>query len=337
MNPKITDELIRKYLRQECTQEENELIENWLVDPKNRARVNWLMKSQWGEINPYNLKDDINAHELLNKVHSAIGDQKTVLPHHKSRPWYNSQWVRIAAILLIPILSIGLYYALDDSTRDLNQITYSYFENEPGRRSKINLPDGSTVWLNADSKLSFPSRFLGDVREVSLEGEAFFDVVENQELPFIVKTVDINVRVLGTTFNVSAFPEEPTVETTLVTGSVALKKLGSDEDFLRLEPNQKAFYSKLRQSFSIHDVDPSYSTSWKEGSLKFHNSPFGEVVKKLERWYGVEIQYEQVLKDGHHLTFTLTGESLEKILELMGSLIPIEYNLEGKQVKINSK
>ena len=337
MDPKITDQLIRKYLRQECTKEENELVEGWLVDPKNRVKVNRLMKSQWGEINPYNLKDGINAHELLGKVHSTIGDKEKPLPYHEARPWYKGQWARIAAILLIPILSIGLYYTFDDFKSDPRRVTYSHFENEPGRRSKINLPDGSTVWLNADSKLSFPSRFLGDVREVSLEGEAFFDVVENRELPFIVKTADIDVRVLGTTFNVSAFPGEPTIETTLVTGSVALKKPGSKEDFLRLEPNQKAFYSKVRQSFSIQDVDPSYSTSWKEGRLKFHNSPFGEVVKKLERWYGVEIQYDEALRDGHHLTFTLTGESLEKILDLMKSLISMEYNIEGKQVKINSK
>ncbi|MCF6361663.1 MAG: DUF4974 domain-containing protein [Cyclobacteriaceae bacterium] len=338
MRKNSTNKLVKKYISNECSKDEDELIENWLIDPQKRVSVNKLMKSQWEEYDSSSYKNEFfNAHALLDKVHTTIQSKNVAPLKTSNKPWYSFQWMRIAAILLLPMISIGVYYTLSNPEQTTESIAYSHIENKSGQKSKIYLPDGSKVWLNAESKLSFPQKFVGNKREVSLEGEAFFEVVENPDLPFIVTTADINIKVLGTSFNVSAFPEDLVTETTLETGSVALKKVNSNEDFLMLEPNQKATYSKKKQSFAIKNVDPSFFTSWKDGRLKFHNTSFDEVATKLERWYGVEIQYPKTLSNEYHLTFTLNNESLEKILQLMKTLVPVSYHIDGKNVKIELK
>ena len=333
MKKEITDRLIRRYMNNKCTPEEIERVENWLADPENRADADQVMRSQWESSGAIGSESEPDPYLLLGRIHESIHIKQGNVSESKRRPRHAYQWLKVAAVIVLPILFTGLYYNFKRSVKTTTPVALSMVENEPGQRSRVRLPDGSVVWLNAESKLQFPEKFENHSREVLLEGEAFFEVIKDPDLPFIVKTGTIDVTVLGTSFNVNAFPESNLVETTLVTGKVALKKANSNEDFLMLEPNQKASYSKEIQSFTIRDVDPVLSTSWKDGRLIFRDTPFHEVIKKLERWYGVEITWSNNLEDDN-MTFTVQEESLERILDLMSTLIPIQYTIEDKTVKI---
>ncbi|MDO9615079.1 MAG: FecR domain-containing protein, partial [Bacteroidota bacterium] len=169
-----------------------------------------------------------------------------------------------------------------------NQLIIPY-----GNRSKITLSDNTVVWLNAGSRLIFPSKFSGKQREVLLFGEAFFDVAANEEIPFVVKTSSLEVKVLGTEFNVSAYPEDNTVQTVLKEGSVSIRKNNSGffESDIILKPNQMAIFNKNTQNSKVYDVDAAYYTIWVKGLLSFDNQDLSRIIKKIERYYNIQIRY----------------------------------------------
>jgi hypothetical protein len=167
-----------------------------------------------------------------------------------------------------------------------------------GNRSIITLADGSKVWLNAGSRLIYPSEFVDKKREVFLVGEAYFVVTKNENKPFVVKTTDIEISVLGTHFNVSAYPEDYSVQTVLAEGSVRINKLNSGlfEKGITLTPGQLAYYNKKNEKTRIYNVDVEQYTSWTEGLFSFSNTDFNRIVKKLERYYNIRFQFDDPLK-----------------------------------------
>lgn len=162
-----------------------------------------------------------------------------------------------------------------------------------GSRSTITLADGSKVWLNAGSRLIYPSRFVDKKREVYLVGEAFFDIEKNDKMPFIVRSSNVEVEVLGTRFNVSAYPEDNSIQTVLVEGSVNvnLAKAGRFEKGIILLPGQMALVNKKTEKTKVYDVDTDYYTLWIEGLFSFTNTDLGRLIKKLERYYNISFNY----------------------------------------------
>ncbi len=169
----------------------------------------------------------------------------------------------------------------------INQLVIPY-----GNRSKILLSDNTEVWLNAGSRLIYPSDFKGNRREVMLFGEAFFKVAENPDKPFIVKTSSIEVRVLGTMFNISAYPEDDFIQTVLQKGSIAIRQNGAQffEKDLLLKPNQLASFNKKTKTSKIFNVDANYYSIWTEGLLSFYMIDLNRIIKKIERYYNIRIK-----------------------------------------------
>src|SRR5665647_1100001 len=170
----------------------------------------------------------------------------------------------------------------------LNQIIIPY-----GNQSRIVLSDSTVVWLNAGSRLVYPTLFKNKTREVLLFGEAFFEVAKNPEKPFIVKTSDLEIRVLGTQFNVSAYEEDDLVQTVLKEGSVDIRRQGTlfFEHDLVLKPNQMASYNKTTNDTKVNAVDPDYYTLWTKGLISFDDIDLNRVVKKVERFYNISIGF----------------------------------------------
>lgn len=162
-----------------------------------------------------------------------------------------------------------------------------------GNRSTINLADGTKVWLNAGSRLIYPSKFVDKTREVYLVGEAFFHVAKNKEQPFIVKTSNLSVKVLGTQFNVSAYPEDNSIQTVLTEGSVEIieANAGIFAESVVLEPGQLALWTKKSALTKVYNVDTDYYTLWTDGIFSFSNTDLSRIVKKLERYYNIRFQY----------------------------------------------
>jgi transmembrane sensor len=178
---------------------------------------------------------------------------------------------------------------------EMNTVVIPY-----GSRSNIILADGTNVWLNAGSRLIYPSRFVDRTREVYLSGEAYFSVKENEKQPFVVKTTDVLVEVLGTRFNVTAYPEDFAVQTVLAEGSVELKSVsaGRRENGVLLKVGEMAYFNKKTQETRTQPVDVSEYTLWTEGLFHFSNTDFNRITKKLERFYNIRFQFDDPFKGG---------------------------------------
>jgi transmembrane sensor len=273
--------------------------------------------------------------------------------------------VRYAAIIVIASLVSGIaYFTISKSkTEDvaLNEITVPY-----GSRISITLNDSSLVWINSGSRLSYPTNFARDKREVYLEGEAFFDIQKNPKQPFYVKTSDLDIKVLGTRFNVKSYPEEDIIETTLISGQLMLipkQSYVSDGQQTMLHSDQKAYYSKeakkleLGKQEYIEDIKPAakessnlvktktieniehmtIETSWKDELLIFRDEPFSSLAKRLERWYGVEI----ILKDSevgdYKFTGTIRNETVEQAMKAFSVASSINYSIDQNTVVVTKK
>lgn len=197
-----------------------------------------------------------------------------------------------------------------------------------GNRSKVILNDGTSVWLNAGSRLIYPSKFTGNRREVVLFGEAYFEVAKNKDFPFVVKTSAIEVKVLGTKFNVSAYPEDNVIQTVLIEGGVAIQKNGAgifDKDLL-LSPNQMASFDKVAMDAKVTNVDAGSYIIWTEGLLKFDDLEMCRVLKRLERYYNVHIVYADPSIGSQRITGKLDlNKDLMKVLEYLSKVSSTEF------------
>ncbi len=210
---------------------------------------------------------------------------------------------------------------------DMNTVVIPY-----GSRSNITLADGTNVWLNAGSRLIYPSRFVDKTREVYLSGEAFFDVQKNEKQPFVVKTTDILLEVLGTRFNVTAYPEDFAVQTVLAEGSVEIKSVsaGRREKGVLLEEGELAYFNKKTHETRTQRVDVTEYTLWTEGLFNFSNTDLNRITKKLERFYNIQFQYDDPFKGGIQVSGKLdvTKERSEvfQYLERLTGLQIMEIN-----------
>ena len=169
-----------------------------------------------------------------------------------------------------------------------NQLIIPY-----GNQSRVVLSDNTVVWLNAGSRLVYPTLFKGKTREVLLYGEAYFEVAKNPGKPFIVKTSDLEIKVLGTKFDVSAYDEDNVIQTVLKEGSVSIRRNGANffEKDIVIKPNQLASFDKTNSDLKIHEVDADYYTLWTEGLMSFDEIDFSRVIKKVERYYNISINF----------------------------------------------
>jgi len=225
----------------------------------------------------------------------------------------------------------------DTKTDQMAELVIPY-----GRRSNIQLSDGTKVWLNAGSKLIFPQKFSGKSRKVFLKGEAYFDVTKNKDFPFIVSTDKMDITVYGTKFNVNDIDSDNELEVVLVEGIVGLKENNIMNLFgkeIKLSPNQKAVYNKTDNKTSIEsNVDVAYYLSWKEGVLEFKTESIITVFKRLSRFYNVSF----VTEDGVELNKKISGkldlkESLEVVMKVVSDAAPITFRIDQDKVFVNSK
>lgn len=244
-------------------------------------------------------------------------------------------WTKIAAAILLPLLiSLGSYLYFSSKYKVASEEFVVMAES--GHKTKILLPDGTHVWLNSDSWLSYSSDFNQGNRIVKLKGEAFFDVTNNTGNCFIVETEKINIVVHGTAFNVSAYEDDATINVSLLRGRVRLESCYDNRLLTELKPNQSASVLKENMKWVVHSCDAKIESLWTQDKLKFENAPAAEVFRKLERWYGVKISVENMNKDILY-GFTLKSESLKEILCEIDKITPINFKINGEEVNITYK
>lgn len=225
-------------------------------------------------------------------------------------------------------------YDADDKNQ-MNEVVVPF-----GKKSELLLADGTKVWLNAGSRLAFPSKFTKKNREVFLEGEAYFEVAKNQTQPFIVNAAKIEIKVLGTHFNVSAYPADQTIETVLLEGSVALSRpntFGSTRDEVILHPNQRGSFNKGEREVKVSDEsDVDLYVAWTYGWLKYNKESLGSVLGKVERYYNIEIQMPVNYPTDDKITGKLDlNDSLERVMVVLADATGFEYRISGNKVFID--
>ena len=171
---------------------------------------------------------------------------------------------------------------------------------------------------------------------ITLSGEGYFDVKKDQNRPFIVKTASSEIKVFGTRFNVYAYEDETETEATLEEGKISFNIAGKSNS-VAVNPGQRIVYNKQSGEISVKHVDTDLYTSWKENKLRFANAPFGDVVKKLERWYDVKIILDKGLKNSERYTMTIKTESLREVLNRLKITTPMSYKIEEEKVFIYPK
>ncbi|MBO0323020.1 DUF4974 domain-containing protein [Muricauda sp. CAU 1633] len=229
---------------------------------------------------------------------------------------------------------------LDYSGKEnLGELVYNTLSVPNGRRFDIVLSDNSHVFLNAGSSLRYPVNFIpGKKRQVFLEGEAFFEVSEDKEHPFVVTSGNMDVEVLGTKFNVNAYPEETNINTVLVEGSVQLNVTEAEKNAnslsVLLEPGHIAHWDIDSKSAQMEEVDTELYTSWMQGKLVLRGMRFKDIMKKLERHYGVSIQNKNRELENRVFTATFDVETIEEVLNTFVSETDFDYLIEKDQITI---
>ncbi|MGN7819852.1 FecR family protein [Chitinophaga sp. 22536] len=207
------------------------------------------------------------------------------------------------------------------------QVVYNTLSTPAGGQFRLTLPDGSRVWLNAASSITFPTAFTGKDRIVELKGEAYLEVSHNPQQPFKVKVRDMEVSVLGTHFNINAYPNEAGIRTTLLEGSV---RVNNDGQSYILKPGQQAQLQPNGQ-FSLQQVDTEDITAWKDGQFSFNDADIHTVMRQVARWYGAEVVYQGNVT--HHFMGTIPRDvpvsRLLKMLELTGR---VSFVVEGNKI-----
>lgn len=220
-----------------------------------------------------------------------------------------------------------------------NELYYNTLSIPYGKQFSLSLPDGTKIHLNAGSSIKFPNKFLNvGNREVFLIGEAFFDVAKDSLRPFIVNTEGPSIRVFGTKFNVSAYPNEPNINTVLVEGSVGISQKGKSLDNKNisfLDPGYMASWKRSNAEFSYKAVDTYNYTAWTKGKIVFNHIPFRDIIKKLERHYNVKIINQNQELDKELFTASFDIETIEEVLNAFDKSYPINFIRVKDQIIIN--
>ena len=224
------------------------------------------------------------------------------------------------------------------AAEDQNKLVYNTLNIPFGRQFDLVLSDGTKVKLNSGSSIKYPVRFLkGQDRKVFLKGEAYFDVTTDKAHPFIVNADEMNIRVLGTQFNLSFYPEDEDISTVLVEGAVVLYKEGADintNTSSQLVPGQMAEWNKINNTMTVKEVDTNIYTAWKDGYLLFKASPFYSIRSKLERHFNITIEDRSGRLANQIYTATFRNETIEEILEAFKEDTHFEYIQEGSKIII---
>lgn len=291
---------------------------------------------------------------LKNKIEGAIS-YPVMFPYEKEknpskRP--DSITTTIAAVLALTIIAAAVIFFTKGtiinagSSAVAEKAALEEHVSEKGKRSMIVLEDGTRVWLNVASKISYNKNFTNQpLREVFLDGEAFFEVAKDPQKPFIVRTSSISVRVTGTSFNVRSYEKDEFVETTLIEGKVIIEMENKDKKGqtvppieAALLPNQQARYIKKINKIELENrvIAENYS-DWRTGKLYFEERPIMEVIGMLERWYNIDIRLETPPEMGCHFSAKLDNMPLEEVLELFKMSDGINYTISEDKVFISGK
>jgi len=321
-------EIFERYIRNRANAQEIKSLSSWIIN--NQEISLWL--EQQILTSSSNIDNEVKM-RMLRNIESEINlepeSNYTFSPQNTNRLQFK-RWMRVAAMFILPILtSAGMYFYMSKSVSSAAPLVIAV---ERGQKANINLPDGSKVWLNYQSKLTYSSNFNTNKRELQLDGEAYFEVAHNPKKPFIVHSNDIVVEALGTAFGIKAYNEDNLISSILMRGKV---RVTTPDGEAILMPNDRIMYDKTTHKKVLSAVTNATDfTGWIHNELRFENESLGEIAKSIQRIYNVEIIFASAQLKNQRYTGTVNNNSLESVLNIITLTSPVSFQIDKQKVTL---
>ena len=315
---KLNEDIIIRYLENRCSEEDFVLINEWMKESDENAGELFRMEEIY-QLGKFPFEEE----NLVVRAERRLGRRLEQENQKKQEVFKLRSVLRYAAAIVgVMVLAAGLAYWFRNKAEELVVASAAH-----GQVREMLLPDGTKVWLNQSSVLKYPRAFEGKERHVYLDGEAYFEVARNHEKPFMVKSPAMDVRVLGTSFNIKCRPDNSFAETTLIEGEVEVKDK-SDKGRITLLPGQKAVLNRVTGRMQVKQVDPKMEIVWHNDLIPFEKSSIFQIAAALERFYGVKI----ILSPDVDSTNTYSGvlkkkDNIESVLNSLRNSIPFNLSL----------
>lgn len=320
-NEKIYELVVRSFSGG-LSKEEKDKLNEWInSDPANKLEYYDYLEI-WKKSNLMQVPE-IDIQESLEKTKKLAGI------NYKNRKLI-AALTRVAAIFILAILFSVIYNKYFNEKRDKENYTSQEIKAAFGTQTRIQLPDGSIVFLNSGSILRFPNSFTGRTRDVELIGEGYFNVKKDNSQPFIVTAKKIRIEVLGTSFNVNAYQNEPYATIALVEGSIRIGKTDKNHaiETFQMRKNQVCIFDSSTSNFQIkNEANLNRHIAWTEGKIVFFNDYVNTVVSKLENWYNVDIEIKDKSIEKYRFTGTFINEPIEQVLSILSMTSNMQYKI----------
>jgi len=327
-------EHITRKISGENTEEDVLKVDEWLNEKPENRQVYRRLDEFWN----FNQTPENKQLSLFESIKRRI----SVYENQIRRPFYTTTLFKAAAIVAIILASNFLVYQFKVDSIKPEIVSWQEIVVPRGNRMKMVLPDSTSIWLNNETKLRYASNFSSSNREVELSGEAYFDVHHDTNHPFIVKIGAQRIKVLGTKFSVNAYPEDQTIETSLISGSVVFmsgREINGNSEF-RLDPGYSLLYDKQNNNISTQKIQSSYYQYWEQGVYAFKDENFESLALKIKRIFNVEVVFEDTFLKTKTYTGTINiNDNIFLFMEAIRrtSVEPIEYKFNKNIIYVKLK
>jgi transmembrane sensor len=318
--------LLAKYFSNSITPTEYKQLQE-VVAAFNTEELESFMESYWLQYSPERKYRKHDFEELTAGIANHV--KPISIPSGFKKFW------RAAAAIILPLLiAATTYFYIRSQQLETHFARQMNVQVKSGERAHLLLPDGTTVRMNAASSITYPTSFGFQSRNISLNGEAFFTVTKDSIRPFIVETPYLQVRVLGTVFNIDTYESADKVETTLLEGTVRIVTKGDNPQVVMLKPNEKAVYHKKTGELNVEATDLRYETAWLNGELIFRSATFEEIIRVLSRFYGIEVDIVTNKVHNERYTGSFNAKNMTEVLDLLQFHYQFNYTLQNSKAHI---
>jgi len=319
MSKRYISDIIRRFVNRRYSDKTEEKVQRWMIEDEYRAEKEEEMQNYWKSLD---LKADKSVYKSLDEMNRKLNMET------KKERTIGKYFLKVAAVLIPLFLVAGMVSYFISSQDDMVTIHVADGENR-----KLSLPDNSVVWVNSGSTIKYNKEFAKESRKVYLIGEAFFSVTKDPVRHFIVETGDITVQVLGTEFNMSAYPDDNSITTGVSEGRVQVTV--EDKKKVVLTRSLRMIYDKNNAEYKVDTVSINLISPWKEGKLIFEKKTLNEIFNTLERTYAVKVDNKFVDDKKQYTVKFMNNESIEEIISLLGEMTGFSHTTGGKTIKIN--
>ena len=331
---KHIDELIANYLTEGLDKNALDELKTWIAASAENQQYFIRQREIWFSAVSREAASVYDKDKAFENFRNRVESQKEIQSTSRRGFSLSALW-RYAAVVAI-IIAVGCisYWQGEVNVKD----TFADISVEAplGSKTKLYLPDGKLVWLNAGSRMTYSQGFGVDNRKVELEGEGYFEVKRNEKIPFFVKTKDLQLQVLGTKFNFRDYPEDHEVVVSLLEGKVGLNNLLIEEKEAVLSPDERAVLNKANGLLTVESVTASNASQWTDGYLFFDEELLPDIAKELERSYNVKIHIanDSLKTFRFYGNFVRREQNIQEVLEALASTEKMQYKIEERNITI---